>query len=154
MFDFLSTRNEERRVADTLSTLAEMNARIEMLSKQILVSVGTEDAKIDAALYEELIASEAIRDLAFWKVRPTPVHVLVNATFRACAKSMGANFAIEEDKEYSLGGDKTISRPRFVGDSNEYKRLRQRLIEILKASGMTPESYLSRRPKVEAQSDD
>jgi hypothetical protein len=154
MFDFLATRNEERRVVDTLNTLAEMNARIEMLSKQILVSVGTEDAKIDAALYEELIASEAIRDLAFWRVRPTPVHVLVNSTFRACAKSMGIFFKIEDEEGFTLGGNNTISRSRFVSNSNEYKRLRQRLIDILNASGLTPESYLSKRPKVEEQTDD
>jgi hypothetical protein len=30
-----------------------------MLSKQILRSVGTEDAKLDAALYEEMLASES-----------------------------------------------------------------------------------------------
>jgi Domain of unknown function (DUF4062) len=154
MFDFLSTRNEERRVVDTLNSLSEMNERIEMLSKQILVSVGTEEAKVDASLYEEMIASEAIRDLAYWKVRPTPAHVLVNSSFRACAKSLGINLTIDEEDRYSIGSNSTISRLKFVSDSNEYKRVRERLIEIIKAAGMTPEQYLTARQKVEAQSDD
>jgi hypothetical protein len=154
MFDFLSSRSEGRRVADTLATLEKMNSRIEMISKQILFSVGTEDAKIDTALYEEMIASEAIRDLAFWKVRPTPVHVIVNSSFRACARSMGVNFAVHDGDEHSIGGDSTISRSRFITNSNEYKHLRQKLISIIKASGTTPEAYLDKRPKVVAQADE
>jgi hypothetical protein len=102
MFEFLNSRNQQRRVADTLATLAEMNSRIEMLSKEILRSVGTEDAKIDAALYEEMLACEAIRDIAWWGKRPTPVHVLVNASFRQCAKALGVNLRVEESKDFSI----------------------------------------------------
>jgi hypothetical protein len=153
MFDFLSTRNESRRVADTLATLSEMNARIEMLSKQILESVGTEDAKVDAALYEEMIASEAIRDLGFWKARPSPAHVFVNSSFRACAKSMGINFRIIEESGFSIGGDLSITRNKFASDSLEYRRLRKRLVELLASFGITPESYLSKRPKVPVSDD-
>jgi hypothetical protein len=154
MFDFLSAKNESQRVADTLSTLAEMNARIEMLSKQILVSVGTADAKIDADLYEELLASDAIRDLAYWKVRPTPVHVLANASFRACAKSMGVALKIEETDEFSISSDGTISELKFKADSLQYKRLRQKLQRIIVAAGMTVENYLRSRPKVKIVVDD
>ena len=154
MFDFLSTNNESRRVADTLTTLAEMNARIEMLSKQILVSVGTEEAKVDAALYEELMASEAIRDIAYWKVRPSPAHVLVNSGFRACVRSMGIQLAIKEESGSSIGTDRSITRSRFTADSNEYKKVRQRLIDILKSFGTTPEAYLTKRPTVTAGIDD
>jgi hypothetical protein len=145
MFDFLTRRNEERRVADTLTTLAEMNSRIEVLSRQILISVGTEDAKIDAALYEEMLASEAIRDLAFLRVRPTPASVFVNSSFRSCAKSLGVALVIaEDDDESSITGSGRISRVRFEVDSNEYRQLRQRLGEILTRQNMTPESYIQR----------
>jgi len=96
MFEFLNTRNQQKRVADTLTTLAEMNSRIEMLSKQILRSVGTDDAKLDAALYEEMLASESIRDLAYWKRRPTPMHVLTNKNFEECANSLGVRIDIRD----------------------------------------------------------
>lgn len=148
MFDFLNSKNEAARVADTLSTLAEMNSRIEMISKQILISVGTEDAKIDAALYEELLTSASIRDLAYCGVRPTPVHVLVNSSFRSCAKSLGLTLDIEEEDEFSIGSDGTISRPNFTAHSREYKELRQILVDILKRNGTTPEKYLMNRPLV------
>lgn len=154
MFDFLSKANESKRVADTLTTLSEMNARIEMLSKQILVSVGTEDAKVDATLYEELMAHESIRDLAFWKARPTPVHVLESSSFQACAKSMGISFKIDEDFRHSIGSDKSISRGRFTSNSADYERLRTRLTELLNSFNMTPEQYLAKRPTAVAQTDD
>jgi hypothetical protein len=148
MFDFLSSKNEAQRVEDTLSTLAQMNSRIEMLSKQILVSVGTEDAKIDASLYEEMMGSGAIRDLAFCGRRPTPAHVFVNSSFRSCAKSLGLNLQIEEEStDHSISGSGDISRSRFNGNSHEYKRLRQSMIQILKEHGTTPETYLGKRPK-------
>jgi hypothetical protein len=148
MFDFLSTRNEQRRVADTLNTLADMNARIEMLSKQILLSVGTEDAKIDAAMYEEMIATEAIRDLAYCGKRPTPVHVLVNATFRSCAKALGIDLEIEENVGSSIGQKGSISRGRFDKDSQDYKQLRQKLMDLLRQHGISPEQYVTRRPNM------
>jgi hypothetical protein len=145
MFDFLTKRNEAKRVADTLATLAEMNSRIEVLSRQILISVGTEEAKIDAALYEEMMACEAIRDLAFLKVRPTPTSVFVNSSFRACAKTLGIDLQIDEDaEEYSISGGGGISRLRFDADSRSYKLLRERLASILASHSMTPEAYLNR----------
>jgi len=152
MFSFLSEKNEQKRVEDTLNALSKMNSTIEMLSKQILVSVGTEDAKIDAALYEEMIASEAIRDFSYWKVRPTPVHILVNGSFRTCAKSLNVDFRIDEDdKGISISPSGKISRKKFDNSSNEYKALRQKLVDILKEAGTTPERYLSKRPRIEEE---
>lgn len=147
MFDFLSQRNEGRRVSDTLATLAEMNSRIEILSKQILVSVGTEDAKIDAELYEEMLTSEAIRDLAYCKVRPTPVHVFVNSSYRACAKSLGLNLKILEREGSSISPNGEISRYRFTKQSADYRALRQNMLALLKTRGTTAEKYLGNRPK-------
>ncbi|MGH9426108.1 MAG: hypothetical protein ACRD2L_07385, partial [Terriglobia bacterium] len=142
---FLTAANEHRRVADALEAVAGMNARIEMLSKQILKSVGTEDAKLEAVLYEEMLRSEAIRDLAFWKLKPTPTSVFVNATFRSCAKALGLEPKIQEDRgESSISSNGEISRPRFDSMSTEYKQLRARLTEILKEQGLTPEEYVKR----------
>ncbi|WP_112076406.1 DUF4062 domain-containing protein [Herbaspirillum rubrisubalbicans] len=144
MFDFLNNKSQAQRVADTLTTLGEMNARIEMLSKQILVSVGTEDAKVDAALYEEMLASEAIRDLSFWKLRPTPAHVLVNETFRACAKSMGLDIRVTKTKGrvMMISSVSSMSKARYIKASTEYSQLRDTLLEKLKTAGISVEKYL------------
>ncbi|PHP88262.1 hypothetical protein CFB52_012145 [Burkholderia sp. AU18528] len=145
MFDFLNTRNEERRVSDTLAALGGMNERIEMLSKQILASVGTKEAKIEAELYEEMIGSEAIRDLSYWRLRPTPADVLTNETFKLCADSLGVCFTVNDDDDgYSLSSapDPTISRPKFDSDSREYLKLRKSLIDVLQAADVNVETYV------------
>lgn len=143
MFSFLTKQNQQARVSDTLGALTEMGAKIEMLSKQILESVGTESAKLDAALYEELLASSAIRDLATWELRPTPASVLTHPSFKACAKSLGIEPKIVGEKDvYSIGYDGTISRPAFESASEDYKLLRNGIIGILKKHGMTPEKYV------------
>lgn len=144
MFDFLSSRSEARRVQDTLATLEEMNSRIEILSKQILVSVGTEDAKIDAELYEEMLTSEAIRDLAYCKVRPTPIHIFANASYKECADSLGLKFKIEEKDVSSISNSGAISRIRFNVNTKEYDELRNRLIVILRKYETTPEIYIKK----------
>ena len=147
MYEFLASRNQERRVADTLATLTQMNNRIEMLSKQILLSVGTEDAKLDAALFSELLASEAIRDLAYWKRRPTPADVLKYETWDACAEALAGKFTVTEDQGYSITGDSQISRLEFEHDLEEYQELRKRLTSILARFGKTPEVYIATHPK-------
>jgi hypothetical protein len=148
MFEFLTSRNQQKRVADTLATLAEMNSRIEMLSKQILRSVGTEDAKLDAALYEEMLASESIRDLAYWKKRPSPVYVLTNKTFEECAKALGLKIDIKEKDEISIDSNSGMSRKKFDMSSRDYQAVRKELIKILKAFGKTTEEYVKSRSKI------
>lgn len=146
MYEFLASRNQERRVADTLATLTQMNNRIEMLSKQILLSVGTEDAKLDAALFSELLASEAIRDLAYWKRRPTPADVVKHETWAKCAEALGGKFTVSKEDGFSIRADSQISRPQFQHDCKEYEALRERLTDILSKFGKTPEIYIATHP--------
>jgi len=151
MFEFLNSRNQQRRVADTLATLAEMNSRIEMLSKQILRSVGTDDAKLDAALYEEMLASESIRDLAYWKKRPSPVHVLTNKTFEECAKDLGVTLEARDHMTgISIDSTGGMSVKKLEIASKGYQEVRKSLTKILKAFGQTPEQYVQSRSKASA----
>lgn len=143
MFSFLTRENEEKRLSDTLSAISDMNARIEMLSKQILSSVGTERAKIEAQLYEIMLTSSAVQDLTHLGIKPTPASILINATFRSCVKSFDKTLNIDEEtKEYTISGDGTITRARFEGDSNTYKKLRGQMISVLKDNNLTPEEFL------------
>jgi hypothetical protein len=150
MHSFLTTQNEHRRVSDALDAIAQMNERIEMLSKQILKSVGSEDAKLDAKLYDLMIGSEAIRNLSYWGLKPTPISVLVNAGFRACAKSLGMEPVIDEnDLRFAIGTAGAISRPLFDKASRLYKELRQAMTAELRGENLTPEQYIQRRITVE-----
>ena len=143
MFAYLSGSNQERRVADTLSMLTEMNVRAEMLSKQILRSVGTEHAKLSAQLYDLMLSTNAIRDLAFMGLKPTPVSVLLNASYRGCAKSLGIELNIDEnDDSSSVGPGGQISRVRFNVNSRDYKQLRESILSFLTEQRMTAEEFV------------
>jgi hypothetical protein len=137
VFAFLTGINEERRVADTLSMITEMNERIEMLSDQILRSVGTQHAKLTVELYNLMLSSEAIRDLAYVGLKPTPASVLLNASYRTCSKSLGKQLQVNEgDRGSSISrSGPTISRPRFDSNSMGYKRLRQSMLSLLDERG-------------------
>jgi hypothetical protein len=146
MFDFLNSHNQEAKVLDTLSTLEEMNRRIEMLSKQILKSVGTEDTKLDAELYEEMIASEAVRDLAWWGLRLSPRAILTNSSFRDCAESHGVKVTVQDKDEMSITGGGTITASKYKHSEDEYQAVRTKLQEILSRHGKTAEEYIAEHP--------
>lgn len=147
MFDFLTVRSNEKRVSDTLSSISEMNTKIEMLSEQILASVGTNDAKIHALLYDEMLSCEAIRDIAFWKLRPTPAHVFTNSSFKECVKSLGIELRIvpeDEEEGYWMSQNGEISVLRFEKDSSLYEELKRKMESIIEEKGSTPEAYLKK----------
>ncbi|HEX3093767.1 MAG TPA: DUF4062 domain-containing protein [Candidatus Angelobacter sp.] len=144
MFNFLAAKNEERRVGDMLAALGAMNARIEILSKQILVSVGTEDAKIDASLYEEMLVSQSIRDLGYWGSRPTPRHILENKTFESCVEALGLRCEITDWEGNSIGPNTRLSRTRFQESSKDYEVVRNKLLQILEKHKISKEEYVKR----------
>lgn len=145
MYSFLSSENEHSRVSDALEAVKNMNARIEMLSKQILSSVGTKEAKFDATLYEEMIGQEVIHILTYFQTRPTPISILLNSSFRSCAKSLGVDLQIEDTAGTSYSSSGRISRHYFENLSKKYTALRNDLIKRLKEHGLTPEEYVKSR---------
>jgi len=152
MFSFLLRQNESSRVADSLSMLQSVNERIEMLSRQILTSVGTESAKVTTELYDEMLASDPIRDLSWMKLNPTPVAVLKAETYSELAMLLGkplkAYDGDEDDDEFdgnesmSMWGDGKIGSSRLAMNSDNYITLRNKLIEILQKHGITPDAYI------------
>lgn len=141
---FLINRNEQERISETLEQLEIMNSRIEMLSQEILKSVGTDDSKLSAMLYDKMLASESMRDLTGLKLKPTPASVLTAGTLRECAKNLGLEIKVDEIDEFSVCSDGTFSRPKFDSSSADYKKLRNQLKEALSKNGHTPESYLAK----------
>lgn len=149
MFSFLTRENEEKRIADTLSIITNMNERIEMLSKQILKSVGTEEAKITADLYEEMLGYKCITDFMAWGIKPTVTSILENETFDDCIKSFGKEYYIldkvDDDGEYVIFNDHGgISDERLQQNIEQYNKLRNKLIELLNNSGMSVNEFLKR----------
>lgn len=60
MYSFLAKQGEEDRLIDTLSMPGTMNKRIELLSKEILKSVVTDNSKIPVKLFEQMLTNEGI----------------------------------------------------------------------------------------------
>jgi len=152
MFSFLVRKNEVERVSDTLKIMTDMNARIEMISKGILTSVGTDVVQLDVALYEIMLDSSAVRDLTYWKAKPTPISIFVNSSFRSCAKSLGIEMQIEEDKGIMIGSSGGLSREKFEEASKEYKILKEIMVDYLKSQNLTPEQYLKQKKHITTQS--
>lgn len=100
MFSFLAAANESSRVADTLSVMQEMSERNEMLSRQILSSVGTERAKMTAALYDTMLSHNVTRTLQDWGWSITPIVVLQNETIVKCAKALGKTLKAQAGFDY------------------------------------------------------
>jgi len=142
MFSFLTRANEGTRVADTLEMFASVNARIEMLTRQILQSVGTDEAKLTSKLYDQMLASEAVRDLSYMKGKPTPSAVLKADTYEACAKLLGVPLKVTEEPGFVVGGSGSMSRPRFEAHSAEYLKLRRRLLDTLAEHGESVAQYV------------
>lgn len=144
MYSFLTRDNENARVADTLAIMKEMNERVEMLSRQILRSVGTDEAKITAELYDTMLSYEAVRIISYMGYRPTPQVILENQDLEKCALSLGLKFKIYKRREgYSYSGSGEISKPQHDSIVKSYAELRDKLLETLKRHNLTPEQYIS-----------
>lgn len=154
MYAYLTTENESKRLSRTLTGLEEVNSRIELISKKILESVGTERSKVEVELYEIMIKSEPVRTLGFWGASPKPVSILVHASFRQCAKMNGIEIRVNEDDDtFTTGGDGSISRPQYVSISSKYKILRKSLVDHLATRGYTPETFLTEEVPIQPEAD-
>lgn len=94
-------------------------------------------------LYRTMQSSFAVRILRSWRLNPTPITVLLHATFRSCTKTLGAKLQIvEKEKEHFIGEPGVISRVSFVEASHAYNNLRTYLSQILQGRGLSPEKYV------------
>jgi len=144
MFSFLTRQNEDRRVADTLSALSQVSDRVEFLSTQILKSIGTEEAKLMTELYDVMIAHECFRDLAYFKLKPTPKDILKNNTFSGCAESLGVKLKTPSESGVLMSLSGEIADYRRKSDSNDYRSLREEMLKILSSYNTSLEDFLNR----------
>lgn len=143
MFAFLLKKNEDARVADTLAMLTTISERIEMVSRQILGSVGTKVAKLTAALYDKMLQHECIRNMAYMGAQPNPKTVLGSETFDECFDMAGGVLHIQEKWEgISVGGGGMISKDALENNRKDYMRVRAELIEMVKREYTSVDQYL------------
>ena len=144
MFSFLTRQNEDIRVADTLSTLTQISEKVEFLSTQILKSIGTEEAKLMSELYDVMMSHSCFRDLAFFKLKPSPRDVLKHDTFKDCAASLGKELKVVHESDFTLSADGEIEGSTFKSDSEDYHKLREEMSKILLKYNISLEDFLKR----------
>ena len=152
MFSFLTRQNEDRRVADTLSTLTQISEKVEFLSSQILKSVGTDDAKLMSELYDIMNAPELFHDLDFFEFKPTPTDILRYKSLKEYVQSSGDKLEAVESDDYNLIKSQGESGKRELGivtskykkDSDEYSELHDKMLEILTKYNISLEDFLNR----------
>lgn len=140
---FLSGRNEERRVSETLSGLERVSQRVEILSTQILESVGTPETKLMAEMYDLMLGSRAVQDLTTLNLRPSPVDILKYDDFFECASALGGEWSVrpEDDEDDSIishsGSEGEMAAYHAVAVRNSYRELRKNLSQMLSESGLS-----------------
>ncbi|MHB9073386.1 MAG: DUF4062 domain-containing protein [Desulfobaccales bacterium] len=141
MYAFLTRDNENARMTDTLEMMKEMNERIEILSRQILRSVGTTEAKITAELYDTMIPYSNIRILSFENIGLNLKKILENTTIEEYISASGFKYFIDSNI-LTVTGDRYSMQSKYRLTAEIYQKLRNELIGILDKHGITIERYL------------
>ena len=139
IFNLLSRQNETANINSNFDTLKLMNERVEFLSKQILKSVGTDVAKVTLKIYDRMLQSKSIRDLAFCKVKVSPKDVLQESNLDNIIKN---KIKVRESEMWSIGAGE-ISRPQYNDDKQDYAKLRKDVLQLLDEVKVTPEEVIN-----------
>lgn len=142
MFSFLSTRNEENRVADIMSQFLSMNEKIEFLSNQILKSVGSKETQLLATLYDIMLDNESVKALLDTGHKPDPLTILRSQTLAECAENLGKPFEVLTDTNYITSSSGEIKTSHLVKMEKLYEKLRKRISEELDKAGVTMDRLL------------
>lgn len=144
LYDFLQKQNENKRIEDMFSQLSIINKNTEMISKQILLSVGSNESKIEAELYEIMFMSSSLHDFTYWKTTVSPKEVFSYENFKDLIIAKIPSIKITKEDSISISSTFSITEKKVVQDSKEYKEIRDKMINILKSHDMTIESYLEK----------
>lgn len=120
-----------------------MNSRIELLSHEILNSVGTKKAKLNAIFYEEMLSNKAIQDLTFLGLKPKPVDILTNPDFTSYCNHFNKELTVDKKEGFSISDSGSISESRLKSNENKYYEIRNLILETLKKENMSLDEYLN-----------
>lgn len=137
MFSFLTSRNEENRLIDTMTQLIAMNERIEYMSTQLVKSVGSPEAVILVKLYQKIIGAKSIKSMFDIGLQPNPIDILINKTLAECASKLGRKFIPMENIKYTISSTGEVSKSHFEIISNDYLKLREELLKTVADNGLS-----------------
>ena len=144
LYDFLQKENENKRIEDMFSQLSIINKNTEMISKQILLSVGSIESKIEAELYEVMFMSSSLHDFTYWKTSVSPKDVFSYEKFEDLIRAKIPSIKITKEDAISISSTLSITEKKVIQDSKEYTDIRNKMVKILESYSMTIESYLKK----------
>ncbi|USE83421.1 DUF4062 domain-containing protein [Acinetobacter tibetensis] len=143
IYDFLTKKSASEKITDYLEVISQMNSRIELLSHEILNSVGTKKAKLNAIFYEEMLSNKAIQDLTFLGLKPKPVDILNNPDFTSYCNHFNKELTVDKKEGFSITDNGSISESRLKSNENKYSEIRNLILETLKKENMSLDEYLN-----------
>ena len=163
MFQGLSSRGEERRVASTLQALTEMGQKLEYLTREVLNAVGDKFALASAELYDALqdyVRASAV--MGYERFGVTPEDILRSPTVEEFLATKGASIQSKDSIEGPDGEDVTSTYAPaarvfelvyYVArkERQAYADSRERMLRRLKAHRITVEGYLEREAGLQGE---
>jgi hypothetical protein len=149
MYRFLTSESEAQRTKNMFETLSGVTEKIEFLTRQLVETVGDPITKINVELYDFLFEHEVIRDLALWKLHPSPKKVLENETFDAFCDGLIKVYVSDDEDDFSPGSivwggpPYEIGQHRLESNRKVYTKVRNEVIERLKSKNIPVEAFLA-----------
>ena len=145
LFRFLLSDSEARRTGELLGSLKLATDNIEFLTRQLVKSLADPVARATVELYDYIIGFEVSRDLAVWKVTPSPKAILLHETLDLiCSNKIEPEDEDEESGSFlTYGGPPyKLSTSRYKLNQKAYLKLRGEIIRRIEEKGLTVEQFL------------
>lgn len=145
MFRFLTSESEAKRVSQTLAHLSAATENIEFLTRQVVRSVGDPIARAAVEFYDYLLGFEVVRDLASWRLTPSPKLILQHATIDDFCGNQIIAKSDDEYGDYTLtygGPPYELGPARYERNKKEYFKIRKGLLKKLSDKDIPIEEFL------------
>lgn len=143
MYSYLIRDNENTRVAGALGAIKKINEKIEILSRQTLRSIGTQEAKITAELYDTIITIAGSDFLKIGSLNITPKLILENPDIESYISALGFEYDFDDSDTLLYSGESVGCLP-YKLYRNRYAKIREELINILKKHNISIKEYISK----------
>lgn len=137
MFSFLSSENEDTRVADMMTHLVGINERIEFISTQLVKSIGSPEAIILVRMYERMMKARSTKALFDIGLNADPVSILKSKDLEECANNLGTPFMRSEDPGFTISSSGEIKEEHYQIMSKDFDKMKSDLEKMLKESGVS-----------------
>jgi hypothetical protein len=142
MYSFLTREAAEAQVVDALALMAQVNQRIELIAEQILKNVGSVTDRIAVICLQRMIESQAVSDLRYVNISPTPADIIAYPDFLACAQALGTDFTVlEPGSSILISAAGEIGAERLEATNQDYTQLRNGFLELLKENDVSQDEF-------------